>query len=143
MLYSPYMESFTHRIHLWLKRHSYVRTAIIFVLVLLCAFELDAILRGLQTAYTGTDPYLSYHHGQVVRENDIVKPSDIQPWMTFQYIDFIFKLPPNYLQDSLVITDPRYPNVQIARYARMHGLVLQTFLKKVQTTVAGYTPETF
>ncbi len=138
------MESFIDRINLWLRRHYNVRGVIIFILFLLCVFELVSIWRGLETVYTGTDPYLSYHHGQVIREIPVVRPSDIQPWMTFRYVNFVFKLPPNYLSDTLSLSDPRYPNVQIVRYARMHDLDLSTFMQKVQSSVAQYSvPPTF
>ena len=137
------MESFFKRTHRWLKHHANVRAILIFILFVLCAFELESIWRGLEAAYTTTDPYITYHHGQIVHENPVVRTRDIQPWMTFQYVNFVFKLPPNYLADALVLTDPRYPKVQIGRYARTHALPLATFVQEVQTTVAGYTPQTF
>ena len=138
------MEKLIDRIHHWLARHSFVRTALIFILVLLCAFELDAILRGLRGASIDrTDMSLQYRHGQVIRQSDTAVPSDIEPWMTFQYINFIFKLPPSYLKDVLDIGDAQYPNIQLARYARMHDLPLDAYVTMVQQTVSDYTPGSF
>src|SRR4051812_12432281 len=34
----------------------------------------------------------------------------IQPWMTFDYIDVVFNVPPDYLKTKLSITDPHYPH---------------------------------
>lgn len=132
------MESFIERIHNWLTRHSFVRTAVIFILVFLCAFELDAILRGLRSTYLPDDLSVRYQHGQMIREQDIEQPSEIQPWMTFQYVNFIFKLPPTYLEGSLGIPASQYPNIQIVRYARMHDLPLNAFLQEVQAKVAEH-----
>jgi len=37
----------------------------------------------------------------------------IQTWMTFDYLNKAFKLPPDYLKLKLNITDSRYPNLSI------------------------------
>jgi hypothetical protein len=75
-----------------------------------------------------------------VHETKITNPSEIEPWMTFQYINFVFKLPSDYLMHSLAIMDPHYPNVQLARYAHTNGLSIVTFLETVRQKVASYTP---
>lgn len=41
----------------------------------------------------------------------------IRPWMTFDYINRVFALPPSYLQAQLGIADPRYPRLTISAYA--------------------------
>lgn len=137
------MKSVISRISSFLKRHSYVRLAVIFVLVLLCAFELDAVLQGFRSTYGVIDPYLTYRHGQILRESGTMQPSEIQPWMTFQYVNFVFKLPPSYLSGAFGITDSHYPNIQIARYAKAQGLDLATFLARLKQAVGGYTPQKF
>ena len=42
----------------------------------------------------------------------------IQPWMTFDYINHVFNLPPQYLQSQLRITDARYPKLSVGGLAR-------------------------
>jgi len=37
----------------------------------------------------------------------------IDVWMTFQYVNFIFDIPENYLKDQLRITDNAYPNMTL------------------------------
>ncbi len=69
----------------------------------------------------------SYHSGQLRidhrnQETTTQKLSDIRPWMTFDYINVVFKLPTDYLQNKLNITDYRYPNIRVDRYALHHGL---------------------
>ena len=45
----------------------------------------------------------------------------IRPWMTFDYINTIFKLPKDYLKTELGITDNRYPRLSINQSARTSG----------------------
>ncbi len=42
----------------------------------------------------------------------------IQPWMTFDYINHLFNLPPAYLQSELHITDMRYPKLSVGGLAK-------------------------
>jgi hypothetical protein len=75
----------------------------------------------------------------------------IQPWMTFDYVNQVFGLPPTYLQDALDIQDARYPNVSIAHYAEIIGaseaavldevtVTLRRALTAPTSTVPGNTP---
>jgi hypothetical protein len=143
MLYCPHMETLIIRSHWWLKRHPLVRGFVIVVLILLCALEFQAIVDGFRNTYFAEDLYLNYRHGQVVRERDTLLPEEIEPWMTFQYLNFVFKLPPEYLEDALRIDAKQYPNIQITRYARMRGLPLDLYLEMVKDKVAGYVPARF
>ena len=46
-----------------------------------------------------------------------IDPNAIAVWMTFDYLNTVFKLPPSYLKTALNITDPRYPRLTIRRFA--------------------------
>ena len=62
----------------------------------------------------------------------------IDTWMTFSYINTIFKLPPNYLKDNLQISNRRYPNMSLIGYIRGNGLDRDAFLESVRTAVTDY-----
>lgn len=62
----------------------------------------------------------------------------IRSWMTFDYINTIFKLPPDYLKGQLSISDPHYPRVSISSYAKNNSLNESAFLGEIQQTVRGY-----
>ena len=64
--------------------------------------------------------------------------SSIQIWMTFNYIDRAFVLPPAYLQTNLNIIDSRFPNITIAEYAKDIGLPDAAALMKVQDAASTY-----
>ena len=72
------------------------------------------------------ESFISAHHQKFPKTASDV--DSIQTWMTFDYMNRIFILPPNYLKTKLEITDTRYPR-----------LTLQRFLKENQTgkTVAS------
>lgn len=125
------------KLHNWFQKHTNVRYFLIAILVVLCAFEIQAILGDYRSTYMGSEMYLSMHHGQIVHQN-INVPEDIQSWMTFAYINFVFKLPTSYLQGTLHISDPRYPNVQIRRYARDTNLDELQLTISVQHVVSAY-----
>jgi len=60
-------------------------------------------------------------HGNYIH-TQIISSDQIQAWMTFSYINYIFNLPPNYLLGALNIKDNRYPNLGINQYAKEKNL---------------------
>ena len=64
--------------------------------------------------------------------------SDIQLWMTFDYLNKVFGLPQNYLKQSMNIQDGRYPNLQLNRYAELNNINAQEFIKSVRSAVQAY-----
>lgn len=62
----------------------------------------------------------------------------IRGWMTFRYINLTYKLPGNYLQESLGITDKRYPNLTIDSLAKKTKISSAEFLPKVILAVQDY-----
>ena len=62
----------------------------------------------------------------------------IQSWMTFNYINKVFKLPTNYLKNTLNISDSRYPNIPLEDYAEKAKIKTADFTTKVQDAVHSY-----
>ena len=122
----------------WLERHIEVRLLIVIVLLVLGVFEIKAIISDLKANDINGDTYLSYRHGRIVRTTDPFTVDDIQSWMTFGYLDFIFKLPPNYFQNMLHISDSHYPNVQIYRYAQINHLYYISLINSIKAAITAY-----
>jgi hypothetical protein len=59
----------------------------------------------------------SRFHRLSLRRPATLEPAAIATWMTFDYLNMVFKLPPDYLKTSLSITDARYPRLTIKRLA--------------------------
>ena len=64
--------------------------------------------------------------------------SRIQAWLTFDYLNFVFRLPPTYLEGKLPTPDSHYPNISIESYADRHGLGHTQFLETVRGDVSSY-----
>ena len=113
------------------------RNLLITALLVLCAVEVNALTRDVRTAYQADEFRHQYEqqHGLNTDNPDI---NDIDTWMTFDYINTIFKLPKDYLRTALSIQDPSYPNLHIGKYARNHKIDAETALQKVRSAVAAY-----
>jgi hypothetical protein len=59
----------------------------------------------------------------------------IESWMTFDFVNNVYHLPPNYLKDTLHIEDSRYPKIPIGRYAKSIGFTKEDFTNMVQRAV--------
>jgi len=62
----------------------------------------------------------------------------IDVWMTFQYINFVFDIPEDYLKGALHIKDPHYPNLPIGRYMKSNNLDKSVWLEEVKRMVREY-----
>lgn len=67
-------------------------------------------------------------------------PEDIQGWMTFEYINFVFKLPPDYLKQTLSLEGNQYPKTTLKHYASKAGLDTTAFVRSVEDAVRNYKP---
>lgn len=65
-------------------------------------------------------------------------PDNIQSWMTFDYINRIFKLPPEYLKTQLTITDRKYPNIEIKNYAKSQNEDVNTIIENLKQSIKNY-----
>jgi hypothetical protein len=64
--------------------------------------------------------------------------SYIQPWMTFDYVSFAFRVPTDILKSGLGISDPQYPHISISRYARSSHQDTAALVGRVRGEVESY-----
>jgi len=62
----------------------------------------------------------------------------IKPWMTFDYVNKIFALPPTFLKDTFRIADPHYPNLAIDRYAGAEHFNNTDFVIALEAAIGNY-----
>jgi hypothetical protein len=133
------MKKFKH----WLRKHWVVLFIIAIVLALF--FATQYFIKSVKESYSEGElrPLYYYHHtdnhGQIQRAPQTVSANDIQPWMTFDYVNVVFKIPPTYLKSILGISDPRYPNIRLDRYAREYSIESSVLLNTVKKYVTTYT----
>ena len=58
--------------------------------------------------------------------------------MTFDYLNKVFNLPADYLQNSLQITDKNYPYITISHYSREERLGPASLATQVQIAIYNY-----
>lgn len=62
----------------------------------------------------------------------------ISPWMTFHYINKIFNVPPDYLETSLSISDPSYPQMSLSGYAKQQHIDSALLVTQVESSLYEY-----
>lgn len=127
------------------RRSKWSLGTLLFILVALFVFICFVFIRE----------YLLLQHGGVIRvhqsRNNItqypvastspIKISNvemIENWMTFEYINASFQLPPDVLLDGLHITDSHYPRMSIRRAARDRGISRDLYLLEVKAVIREY-----
>ncbi|HVO28467.1 MAG TPA: hypothetical protein VMT81_00580 [Candidatus Paceibacterota bacterium] len=79
---------------------------------------------------------------QFLEKHGPLAPGDasaVRVWMTFDYINKLFALPPEYLQDQLQIADTHYPRITVAGYAASLQVLPAVFLDEVENAVRSYS----
>lgn len=64
--------------------------------------------------------------------------NNIQPWMSFDYLNYSFQLPPDYLRNSLNIADQHYPRLVIGHYAKSSKIDVQKFIQNIKQLISSY-----
>lgn len=62
----------------------------------------------------------------------------VENWMTFDYLNASFGLPPEILRDGLHITDPVYPRLSIRRAAKEANVSRDVYLEEVKNIIREY-----
>lgn len=65
-------------------------------------------------------------------------PDQIQDWMTFSYINYVYRLPEKYLAEKILIRQPNYSNLTLNKYAKQNSLDSGQLLSQVKKAVKDY-----
>ena len=63
----------------------------------------------------------------------------IQSWMTFDYINVMFKLPSDYLKIVLNISNAAYPKISLIKYSKIEKVDITNFLVSVKKVVSDFS----
>lgn len=78
-------------------------------------------------------------NGHHAKKYHPIKINSIEPWMTFSYINIVFKINPDYLKNALVISDSRYPNIRIDTYAKKNNMYPLYLLQNIEKEITNYS----
>lgn len=110
--------------HHFSKAHI-VRTITIIFLLIVAGVEAAVLLRDIRE-HKQTRP--TFHSTTV----------DVEPWMTFSYINTLYKLPSGLLETRLGIGDVRYPDLEVRRLAKDRNMDEQDLVGLVELVVKDY-----
>lgn len=79
--------------------------------------------------------YVGNHRHKAVAITDVIY---ISPWMTFDYINKVFDLPSNYLEQNLQIHDSKYPFVTIQRYSKNSNIDSSVLIESIRKDIKQY-----
>jgi len=120
----------------------YVLIVLAILLVALCVFlfiQYQSLRReqliGGRTSFLSA---LRRDHGPL-GANDI---ATIRPWMTFDYVNYLFAVPPDYVRTTLNITDPRYPHLTISTFTVQVEDALRSYLGHAATSTSTTSSST-
>ncbi len=125
-----------------MNRYSEVILGVLVIVLLLLSYSFWHQIRFISRAQTmsaGRFEFFTLKHGGVLTANDAAY---IEPWMTFDFVSVVFKVPAAYLQSRLQISDSRYPRVTISRYSRSANLDVNSVTIKVRDAVRAYLTAT-
>ncbi len=105
------------------------------LIAILVWFVIDLRQLHRQGDFRMNNPLYRHRHNA---SNPLMLSAQIQSWMTFRYINYVFRLPVNYLSDKLNITDKSYPNITLDKYITTHKADRAAFIESVKQAVAAY-----
>lgn len=109
------------------------------ILLLLCLISLISFISSIkklsQSGALETENKLRKNPAYPYILNNV---NNITPWMTFDYLNVVFKLKPEYLKKTLKISDPKYPNIRIDRYIKHNNLNSKFFLDTIKQSITNY-----
>ncbi len=116
------------------RKGTQARLVLIMSLVLLFGVEIGAFMRDIREAREIKAIHAEYG---TPHRLDVINPNieEIDAWMTFEYLNIIFRLPENYLQENLALTDEKYPRISIGAYARRHDIDRTTLLANIRSLI--------
>lgn len=122
------------------RQKDIIKKIITIILVILCLASLIWFIFSIKELHGLGDLRSNYNFKKHSTDlNNTTNVNNIMPWMTFDYINVIFRLDPTYLKNNLMINNPRYPNIRIDNYTKHLHLDTQAFLHNIQQVITNYT----
>ena len=129
--------SHPHGLERYIRYTLIIFAAILIALVVFFVAEYESLRRA---------QIIDAHHfeiSQLLAHHTPLAPSEasavVRSWMTFEYLNKIFALPPEYLQQQLQIKSASYPRVTISSFAKSANVDSAAMLDQVDRAIESYT----
>ncbi len=125
---------------LWEYIKNHRNKVIVSILILLSIIFFISFISTVEKYKRSGELGIDYRiNGQPTYRHHKARLNDIRTWMTFNYINVIFKLHPDYLKNMFNISDPQYPNIRIDRYLKRNNINPIEFQIKLEEAITNYT----
>jgi hypothetical protein len=127
------------KLYYFSKYNIWAQVVLVLIILFVALLEIQAISAEIRDLRAEK---MNYPHEAVPKEPftaDPVSPDEIEEWMTFSYINTVFKLPTDYLADTLGIVDSAYPKLSILRYVRTHHIPSDQFISELKRVLIDYS----
>lgn len=114
--------------------NKYTKYLIIFLVVVILILWSLLVFKKIQI----TERIIHNPLSKFNRETSINDVNFIEWWMTFRYINIVFKVPGDYLKTKLNINDKKYPNISLWKYARNSKIDNNVFLDQIKEHIREY-----
>ena len=118
-----------------IKKIFRARNIIIVALLFFCVLAVVSLIHTTGLLWRNGGLHMRRGSAQGLNPTGPITPANIQPWMTFNYINVVFRLPADYLRTELKLTDPNYPRISIGRYAKRNKLNAEELFNSVKAAV--------
>jgi hypothetical protein len=114
------------------------------ILVIILVFLVVSLISSYRQSNIGR---IIHSHVTALKNNETsagraVNVSAVQSWMTFDYINRLFGLPPDYLKATLAISDPVYPHLTLLHYSHLQGTSMVQGVAAVKEAIEAYLAPT-
>jgi len=134
------MKNFFKEKYNWLKKDENLRKVFLIIILIACFFDYISLKTEKKKLYSTFQNYSgSKYNWRQIRKTEInINTKDIQSWMTFSYLNFVFKLPKDYLRTTLNINTSKYPNISIQKYTKLSNLDTNNFISQLKESIDNY-----
>lgn len=123
------------------RMERYIRYALVILAVTLLLLVVFVVAQYESLRRAQLISTREFHFSQLLERHAPIPVADanvVRAWMTFDYLNKLFALPPDYLKDNLQINDPQYPKLTISSYVKKNNLTQTTFLGEVEGAIENY-----
>jgi amino acid permease len=124
---------------------NYIKYAIIFLVILLLILGFFLVRNYVSLRRTQIINAREFQLSTLLKNHGPVTANDItviRSWMTFDYINKLFNIPPDYLKNTLSISDPSYPQLSLYGYANHQHLNITIVMSDVESSTRNYLTAT-
>jgi hypothetical protein len=122
----------------WRKENKW-RTGVAVALFLVIIFTVFSIESNIDaTMNLGALAPQNYLHHPALNRSIPPDPSAIADWMTFDYLNKVFKMPPEYLKNAMNILNAKYPRLTVRRFAADNSISPALALTQVKVAVQSF-----